>query len=121
MTPNYIKSRAQMAVHVAVSKLRLGLTNYRHPDRAEALASITRARSLAYTATTPLECMELRSAVRATAKVPGEMAEVGVFLGGTAALILDAAPGKHLHLCDTFAGLPTGGDYLAKGEYAGSL
>ncbi len=121
MTPNYIKSRAQMAVHVAASKLRLGLTNYRHPDRAEALAGIAKARSLAYTATTPLECMELRNAVRATAKVPGEMAEVGVFLGGTAALMLDAAPGKHLHLCDTFAGLPAGGDYLAKGEYAGSL
>ena len=121
LTPNYIKSRGQMALHVVMSKLHFGLTNYRHPDRAEDLASITRARSLAYTATTPLECIELRNAVRATAKVSGEMAEVGVFLGGTAALMLDAAPDKHLHLFDTFAGLPEGGDYLQKGEYVGSL
>jgi O-methyltransferase len=120
ITPNFAKSRAQMAIHVAMSKLHFGLTNYRHPDRAEGLANITKARSLAYTATTPLECVELRNAVRATDKVPGEMAEVGVYLGGTAALMLEAAPEKHLHLFDTFAGLPAGGDYLQKGEYAGS-
>jgi len=109
-----------MAFHVALSKLNFGMTNYRHPDRAEALTSVTRARSLAYTATTPLECVELRNAVRAVSKVPGEMAEVGVYLGGTAALILDAMPERHLHLFDTFSGLPDGGDYLQQGEYAGS-
>lgn len=121
ITPNFIKSRAQMAFHVVMSKIRYGLTNYRQPNRVEDLASITRARSLAYTATTPLECIELRNAVQATSKVAGEMAEVGVFLGGTAALMLEAAPEKHLHLFDTFAGLPEGGDYLQKGEYEGSL
>jgi O-methyltransferase len=85
------------------------------------LASITKARSLAFTATTPLECIEIHNAVQATLKVPGEMAEVGVFLGGSAAVILNASKGKHLHLFDTFAGLPAAGDYLKKGEYAGSL
>jgi hypothetical protein len=120
MTLNFAKSRVQMAFHVALSKLNFGMTNYRHPDRAEALTSVTRARSLAYTATTPLECVELHNAVRAVSKVPGEMAEVGVYLGGTAALILDAMPERHLHLFDTFSGLPDGGDYLQQGEYAGS-
>ena len=57
MTVNYLKSRLQMSLHVAVSKLHFGLTNYRHPERSAALASITRARSMAYTATTPLECV----------------------------------------------------------------
>ena len=59
--------------------------------------------------------------MQAALKIPGEMAEVGVFLGGTAAVILDASKGKHLHLFDTFVGLPDGGDYLKKGEYAGSI
>jgi len=121
MTLNFLKSRLQMAIHVAASKASFGLTNYRHPDRSAALASITRARSLAYTATTPLECVEIHNAVQAARKIPGDMAEVGVFLGGTAAVILNASQGKHLHLFDTFAGLPDGGDYLKKGEYTGSL
>jgi hypothetical protein len=120
MTLNYLKSRLQMSLHVAVSKLHFGLTNYRHPERSAALSSITRARSMAYTATTPLECVEIYNAVLAVQKIPGDMAEVGVYRGGTAAVILNASHGKHLHLCDTFAGLPDSGDYLKKGEYAGS-
>jgi O-methyltransferase len=120
MTISFIRGRLQMSVHVVASKLHFGLTNYRHPIRAAQLSSITRARSIAYTATTPLECIEIQNAVQATQKVPGEMAEVGVFRGGSAAVILNASHGRHLHLFDTFAGLPTAGDYLKKGEYAGS-
>jgi O-methyltransferase len=107
-----------MSVHAAAGKVHFGLTNYRHPDRAAALASITRARALAYTAITPLECIEIHNAVRATQKIPGPMAEVGVFRGGSAAVILNASHGKHLHLFDTF--LPGAGDYVQKGEYASS-
>jgi hypothetical protein len=110
-----------MVAHFVAGKASYGLANYRHPDRARALASITQARSLTYTATTPLECVEIHNAVEASLKVPGEMAEVGVFLGGSAAVILNASVGKHLHLFDTFEGLPDAGDYLKKGEYAGSL
>jgi len=121
MTFNYFKSRIQMSGHAALGKLGFGLTNYRHPQRAEALANVQEARALAYTATTPLECVEIDQAVRATLKVPGDMAEVGVYLGGTAAVILNASHGRHLHLFDTFAGLPDSGHYLVKGEYAGSM
>jgi O-methyltransferase len=121
MTLNFLKSRVQMAAHVAASKVSFGLTNYRHPNRAAILASVSAARSLAYTATTPLECVELYNAVQATRKVPGDMVEVGVYLGGTAAVMLNADPTKHLYLFDTFAGLPSSGDYLQKGEYAGSV
>jgi O-methyltransferase len=48
------------------------------------------------------------------------MAEVGVFNGGSALIMLDSSD-KHLHLFDTFEGLPSGGDFLKKGEYAGSM
>lgn len=49
------------------------------------------------------------------------MAEVGVFRGGTAAVMLAASPTKRLHLFDTFEGLPHGDGQFAKGEYFGSL
>lgn len=36
----------------------------------------------------------------------GEMAEVGVYKGGTAKLIAKTAPDKNIHLFDTFSGIP---------------
>jgi len=53
------------------------------------------------------EACQLINAVEATANVPGDLAEVGVFDGASARLVLDHAP-KHktLHLFDTFQGLP---------------
>lgn len=41
-----------------------------------------------------------------TAMLPGEMAEVGVYMGGSAMVLSHAAPNKRLHLFDTFAGIP---------------
>lgn len=70
--------------------------------------------------TTPAECVALYHAVAACAKLPGDMAEGGVYNGGTAAVMLAAAPEKRLHLFDTFAGLPHGEDAFAAGEYVGS-
>ena len=45
------------------------------------------------------------SALR-TAKIPGEIAEVGVYRGGSARLICEVKGDRSLHLFDTFAGLP---------------
>jgi O-methyltransferase len=72
------------------------------------------------TATTPLECAELFQTVQACEKITGDMAEVGVFRGGTAAIML-AASLKRLHLFDTFEGLPQSEAQFSKGEWAGSL
>lgn len=41
-----------------------------------------------------------------TAKVNGDMAEVGVYKGGSAKLICEAKGNRTLHLFDTFEGLP---------------
>jgi hypothetical protein len=56
-----------------------------------------------------------------TAPLSGEMAELGVYQGGSAVAILNAAPAKQLHLFDTFAGLPGDGGAHSKGEFAASL
>lgn len=53
-----------------------------------------------------LEAWNLESCVNSTVGVTGCLAEVGVYKGGTAA-ILSKSLGKHLHLFDTFAGLPS--------------
>jgi hypothetical protein len=71
-------------------------------------------------ATTPLECAEIFNAVKACEKIPGEMAEAGVYRGGTAAVMLAASPAKRLRLFDTFEGLPHAGGGFATGEYCGS-
>ncbi|MEJ7604821.1 MAG: TylF/MycF/NovP-related O-methyltransferase [Bryobacteraceae bacterium] len=64
------------------------------------------------------------SAVQSTAKIPGDVAEVGVFRGQSARIICEAKSNKVLHLFDTFEGLPEPGNVDTKftlGEYACSL
>jgi hypothetical protein len=96
------------------------MVNYRHPTRRRAIRAALWARRLTGLATTPLECVELWNAVAATKGVQGDMAEAGVYTGGTALVMLDASPAR-LHLFDTFAGLPHGDEQFSPGEYAGSI
>jgi len=72
----------------------------------------------------PDRLAQIRRAARETAHLPGVNAELGVFRGGSALMLADAAPGKTLRLFDTFAGLPSddipGGKHVA-GEFACGL
>lgn len=70
------------------------------------------------------EAYMIRAAVLATERVPGVLAEVGVFRGGTARVIGEAKGDRTLHLFDTFEGLPapTAIDRgFVQGDYACSL
>jgi O-methyltransferase len=55
-----------------------------------------------------VRCFILHQHVRGAARLPGQVAEIGVFRGGTARLLARAvaARGKTVHLFDTFAGMP---------------
>ena len=70
------------------------------------------------------EAKNIYLAVISTENVPGDIAEVGVYQGGSAKLICEAKKGKRLHLFDTFEGLPEpsekDGSYR-KGQYECSL
>jgi len=55
---------------------------------------------------TPVEAFQLHAAAIGVRKIPGDVAEVGVFRGASAKLLRLALPDKPLHLFDTFAGLP---------------
>ena len=54
----------------------------------------------------PAEMIQLYFSVFATKKLPGDLAEVGVYAGRSARLIREVSPNKALHLFDTFEGLP---------------
>lgn len=55
---------------------------------------------------TPDRLDNLCDAASKTADVPGDMAELGVYRGGSALVLADLQPSKRLHLFDTFSGLP---------------
>lgn len=50
-------------------------------------------------------CYELYLCATQVEQVPGDLVEVGVWRGGTAALVASVLPGKQMHLFDTFAGV----------------
>lgn len=103
------------------ARLSYGLVNYRHPKRAKVLREVFRSHERTFTATTPLECAELFQATVGCNKISGDMAEAGVFLGGTALVMLSASPNKRIHLFDTFEGLPHGEGEFQAGEWKGSM
>lgn len=54
----------------------------------------------------PYEAYTVYSIARSQSRLEGDMAEVGVYQGGSAKIICEAKDQKTLHLFDTFAGLP---------------
>jgi hypothetical protein len=71
------------------------------------------------------EACQIFNAVRQTAKLAGDLAEVGVYQGGSAKLIAEAKGDRPLHLFDTFEGLPEtrAGDAprFRQGQYAAGI
>jgi len=71
------------------------------------------------------EASRIYYAIKATEKITGDIAEVGVYQGGSAKLICEAKGDKNLHLFDTFEGLPSPTEIyenkLHEGEMKASL
>lgn len=63
--------------------------------------------------------------VKDTCHLPGVMAELGVYRGGSARVIMKACPFKTLHLFDTFEGLPEDDESVTgvhkKGEFCSTF
>ena len=75
----------------------------RRRDRLKLLLKIRAKRDMLML---PCEACQIMSAIDAVKKVPGDMAELGVASGASAMMIASRAPGRILHLFDTFEGLP---------------
>ena len=74
----------------------------------------------------PIEAYHVYSIAKSQSKLDGDMAEVGVYQGGSAKLISEVKNEKELHLFDTFEGLPKvsekdthfGTSYWKTGEFS---
>ena len=93
-------------LHNIAAALGFGVASYRQPYRAAAMNAVRAIKHRREMLLTPLEAIQLFSLVKATSKLGGAMAEIGVYRGASARLIRDADQTRELHLFDTFEGLP---------------
>lgn len=82
------------------------LSHYGNAERKEFTKALKKIRSETELLLEDIEAYHIYMAVKRTQKVPGDIAEVGVFKGGSAKIICSAKGEKSLHLFDTFEGLP---------------
>ncbi len=99
------------------------LSGYRKD--AETINLIKKVRKESHLLVTAGEAFLVYSLAQAQRDCPGDMAEVGVYRGGTAKLICEAKGPVPLHLFDTFQGLPRPDErdecFFQPGWYAGRL
>jgi len=86
--------------------MRGRLSHYGDAERREFQAILREIRSETELLIEDIEAYFIHMAVKRTAKVPGDIAEVGVYRGGSAKIICRAKGDRPLHLFDTFEGLP---------------
>ena len=94
------------------------------PERTKVLGLIRKIRAESDMLQADYEAFQIYMAVKRTRKVPGDVAEVGVYRGGTAKLICEVRGDVSLHLFDTFEGIPEVGKLdstVKKGQYAAGL
>jgi hypothetical protein len=82
------------------------LTRYGGAHRSEWMRSVSRIQKERTLLLSHGEACQIISAIHATSRIPGDLAELGVAYGASAKLILQYSKDRHLHLFDTFSGLP---------------
>jgi hypothetical protein len=102
------------------------LSHYGCNERKEFTKKLKKIRSETELLLEDIEAWHLFMAVKRTQKVPGDIAEVGVYRGGSAKIICSAKGDKPLHLFDTFEGLPKVDDIdmvwpFYEGKFAASI
>lgn len=124
----YESSRTSLPVRTFFHRLAfrlelLLLSGYRKEE--ETVGLIRRVWKESDLSVTAGEAFIIHSLARRQRAIPGEMAEVGVYRGGTAKLICEVKGDVLLHLFDTFAGLPGPADqdegFFTEGWYTGRL
>lgn len=82
------------------------VVSYDVPERQEAVDLILKIKREAGMLLWTHEAYQIFVVVKATSKIAGDIAEVGVYKGGSAKLICEAKGDRELHLFDTFEGIP---------------
>jgi len=106
---------------LAANPHRLAILKLVYSDKRPAAELVRRVKRETEMLLDDSEANQLLSLVRNTRKIPGDIAEIGVFKGGSAKLICEAKGEKRLYLFDTFEGLPIPGEFDHDSLKAGML
>jgi predicted O-methyltransferase YrrM len=102
-----LRDRLTNAVKAAAARRGILLARYagqRRPERLTMVQHVADERTLLLS---PGEACQLLACLETTDRIAGDVAELGVAYGASAKLLSMRLPaGKHLHLFDTFQGLP---------------
>lgn len=85
----------------------IALSNHKDPEVVDLIRQIRNERTSLVTA---FEAFMVYSFARSQVRHEGNLAEVGVFQGGTAKLLCEVKGDRRLYLFDTFEGLPVDSD-----------
>src|SRR6185369_14132269 len=111
------RSRIGRHLKRSCAKHDLVLAPYRFGDRRSRLQEVLRIDRTRQLLLDPGEACQLISALQATERIEGDVAEVGVAYGASARLMAGHLGDRTIHLFDTFEGLPQpGGQDSAKFE-----
>lgn len=86
--------------------MRGRFSHYGCDDRKAFVKQLAKIRTETELLLEDIEAYHIYMTVKRTQKIPGDIAEVGVYMGGSAKIICSAKGDKALHLFDTFEGLP---------------
>jgi len=89
-----------------IRKARIAIVSYEYSDSSKIFALIDSIKNEVHLNLGDAEASQICTAVNAVKHIDGDMAEVGVYQGGSARLICEFKGNKNLHLFDTFEGIP---------------
>ncbi len=107
-----------------MDKRNLAVISLRDEERSKIVCIIRQCTRETILTLSTYEACQVVLSVQNTSRIEGDIAEVGVYKGGSAYLICKVKGDKVLHLFDTYEGLPETKEvdnYYFKGEFAAPL
>ena len=101
------------------SRFNLEMVSHGSSQKLPVMKMIRRIKGEAGCSMGDQEAYAIYMAVKNSLKIKGDLAEVGIYKGGSAKIICEAKGGRRLHLFDTFEGCPelSEVDYSSKWPY----
>jgi predicted O-methyltransferase YrrM len=121
-----LRDRLTNAVKAAAARRGILLARYAGTHRRERLTTVRRVEEERTLLLSHGEACQLLACLETTARIAGDVAELGVAYGASAKLLsMHLPPDKQLHLFDTFKGLPdvtaADGARFRAGEFESNL
>jgi predicted O-methyltransferase YrrM len=115
------KSKVYIALKSFLSKQNIALIKFTLGDKPKVFSLIKKIKNEKHFLLRYSEAYNIYSIVKNTAKIPGDIAEIGTFNGASAKLISEIKGNKSLYVFDSFEGLPETIDIDAKQFHKGQF